>query len=433
MSDRERDPKVSFRLPEAMRDAVDDLAERFDVPRSALFRRFTSFGLESNAEALAVEAEISKLRQEIIDYGSPIDDAGGFSGRVRSDFEKRFRNGYDAKWLEAKAENYRREARMLEEKVPEHPDAPTVEDGELVDEVDRVLRDALEALALSDWGDRYSNSFEKFTGVESGKDGRRFALVLTRNALEMDRDMEPLASSLDTERRVRSDDLPELASEELPEGVSRDDVARVARDLADSGVSPDMVDEDPTEFDPYGWGGEDVEHVEADVAEATDELPDPETDGGAISVRSDGGDHQALQTFGDADESTTEVASDSSESESEVADDDPTPTDDGGEIDDTEPTDMDQSEPLTIETTSNDDMSTRDDLLSYALDRFETMGTGPKVQQIVRAGFGPGNFGVKDYNRAVEKRDLDVDSIINEALSAVGVDGDADDGGKADA
>lgn len=300
MTGRERDPKVSFRLPEAMRDAVDDLAERFDVPRSALLRRFTSFGLESNAEALAVEAEIAKLRQEIIDFGKPIDDAGGFAGRVRRDFEKRFKNGYDAKWLVSKAENYRREARMLEEKVADHPDAPPIEDGELVAEVDRVLRNALEAVRLSDWGDRYQNPFEKYAGVESGKDGRQFALVLTRNALEMDRDMKPLASSLDTERRVRGDDLPELAEEDLPPTVDRDAVARVARDLADNGVTAEMVETDPTAFDPYGWT-DDSEHVEADVTDPA-ELPGTETDGGESLVAvSDGGDHQALQAFTEDD------------------------------------------------------------------------------------------------------------------------------------
>lgn len=304
----DRDPKVSYRMPQDRLDAIDELAEQFNVTRSALLRRFDSFGLESNAEALGVEAEIANLRQEIIEFGKPIDDAGGFAGRVRNDFEERFKNGYRPKWLAAKAESYRREARMLEEKVADHPDAPPIEEGELVDEVNRVLRDTLEAAQLSDWSDRYSNPFERLSGVESGKESRRFALVLTRNALEMDQDLEPLNSTLGTERRVRPDDLPELAEEELPRDVDREDVARVAQDLADQGVTPDEMDVDPTEFDPFGWVDVDAEVVDDEEpleveSTATDELPDPEADGGTESVVADGGDNEAIQAYAEQEDS----------------------------------------------------------------------------------------------------------------------------------
>ncbi|AGC65563.1 hypothetical protein K745_gp38 [Haloarcula hispanica virus PH1] len=296
----ERDPKVSYRMPREKLETLQTLAEQYEVSLSALLRRFDSYGLETNAEAVAVEAQIENLRQDIIDYGKPIDKAGGFAGRVRSDFEKRFKNGYDAKWLVAKAESYRREAEMLEEKVEEHPDAPPVEEGELVEEVDRVLRDALEAMKLSDWADRYSNPFERLTGVSEGKEGRRFALVLTRNALRMDRDLEPLRSGIGSERRVRADDLPDLADEELPPTVERDDVARVARQLADRGVDPDEMDLDPTEFDPFGWT--DAEPVEDDVVTVesteTPELPDDaETDGDPQVVAPDGGRNEATVAY----------------------------------------------------------------------------------------------------------------------------------------
>jgi len=304
---QDRDPKVSYRMPEDRLDAIDALADQFNVSRSALLRRFDSFGLESNAEALGVEAEIANLRQEIIEFGKPIDDAGGFAGRVASDFEERFKNGYAPKWLAAKAESYRREARMLEEKVPEHPDAPPIEKGELVDEVNRALRNTLEAAKLSDWSDRYSNPLERLSGVESGKQSRRFALVLTRNALEMDQDLEPLNSTLGTDRRVQPDDLPELAEEELPRDVDREDVARVAQDLADRGVTPDDMDVDPSEFDPFGWVDVDSEVVDDDDAlpvesTPTEELPDPEADGGTESVVADGGDNEAIQVCSEQDD-----------------------------------------------------------------------------------------------------------------------------------
>ena len=294
----ERDPKVSYRMPQERLEAIDDLAEQHGVARSALLRRFDAFGLESNAEALGVEAEIANLRQEIIDFGKPIDDAGGFPGRVRRDFEKRFKNGYAPKWLAAKAESYRREAEMLEEKVADHPDAPPIHEGELVEEVERVLRDTLEAAKLSDWSDRYANPYEKYAGVESGRDARQFALVLTRNALEMDQDLEPLRSALSSERRVTGEDLPELAEDELPPTVDRDDVARVARELADRGVRSDDLDTDPTEFDPFGWTEVDAEVVndgddddDLALASTNGELPE--------GVVADGGDNEAIQAYTD--------------------------------------------------------------------------------------------------------------------------------------
>jgi len=295
---RDRDPKVSYRMPQERLDAIDDLAEQHGVARSALLRRFDAFGLKSNAEALGVEDEIANLRQEIIDFGKPIDDAGGFPGRVRRDFEKRFKNGYAPKWLAAKAESYRREAEMLEEKVADHPDAPPIHEGELVEEVERVLRDTLEAAKLSDWSERYANPYEKYAGVESGRDARQFALVLTRNALEMDQDLEPLRSALDSERRVHGDDLPDLAEQELPPTVDRDDVARVARELADRGVRADDLDTDPTEFDPFGWTDVDGEVVDGDedlaLASTNGELPE--------GVVADGGDNEAIQVYAEQDD-----------------------------------------------------------------------------------------------------------------------------------
>lgn len=289
---QDRDPKVSYRMPEGRLEAIDALAEQHGVARSALLRRFDAYGLESNAEALGVEAEIANLRQEIIDFGKPIDDAGGFAGRVRDDFERRFKSGYDPKWLAAKAESYRREARMLEEKVAEHPDAPPVEEGELEAEVDRVLRETLEAAQLSDWSDRYSNPFEKFAGVESGRQSRRMALALTRTAMKMEQDLSHFRDPIVADRRVRGDDLPEMGAEELPPNVEADDVASVARELCDRGLSPEDVALDPTEFDPFGWVADEGEERVSVEGNAGSELPD----GGSEAV-ADGGDNEAIQVY----------------------------------------------------------------------------------------------------------------------------------------
>ena len=294
--EHERDPVVNYRMPQERLDAIDVVADEYDVSRSALLRRFDAFGLEASADAMGVEAKIANKRQEIIDFGKPIDEAGGFAGRVRSDFEERFKGGYSAKWLAAKAESYRREARMLEDEVSEHPDAPPIEPGELVGEVDRVVAEALEAAQLSNWDNRYSNPFEKFAGVEDGRDERRMALALTRRAMQMDQDLQHLRDEIPTDRRVRGSDLPELGVEDLPRDVSADDVARVARELSDQGIAPDEIETDPREFDPFGMG------VDAEVADVdpAGQLPDtdPEPDGGTVA---EGGSNEAILSYADSD------------------------------------------------------------------------------------------------------------------------------------
>jgi hypothetical protein len=299
--ERQRDPKVSFRLPQEQLDAIDALAAEHGVSRSALLRRFNAYGLEANAEAMGVETRIANKRQEIIEFGKPIDEAGGFAGRVRNDFEERFKGGYSAKWLAAKAESYRREARMLEDEVSDHPDAPPIETGELVAEVDRVVAEALEAAQLSNWNTRYSNPFEKFAGVEDGRDERRMALALTRTAMQYDQELGHLRDEIPTDRRVRGSDLPERGAQDLPAAVSADDVARVARELSDQGLSPDDIETDPHEFDPFGLA--DPEAVDAEVADVgpAGELPgtDPEPDGGAVA---DGGGDEAILSYVDQDD-----------------------------------------------------------------------------------------------------------------------------------
>ena len=297
--DHDRDPTVNYRMPQERLDAIDAVAEKHDVSRSALLRRFDAFGLEANADAMGVEARIANKRQEIIEFGKPIDEAGGFAGRVRSDFEERFKSGYSAKWLAAKAESYRREARMLEDEVSDHPDAPPIEPGELVAEVDRVVAEALEAAQLSNWNTRYSNPFEKFAGVEDGRDERRMALALTRTAMQYDQELGHLRDEIPTDRRVRGTDLPERGAEDLPAAVSLDDVARVARELSDQGLAPDEIETDPHEFDPFGLA--DSGAVDAEVADVgpAGELPDPEPDGGAVA---DGGGDEAILSYVDQDD-----------------------------------------------------------------------------------------------------------------------------------
>lgn len=377
-------------------EAIDGLAERFGLTRSELLRRFDAYAIESNMEVIALEGQIDKLRDEIKSNARPIDMAGGFGDRVQEDFEKRFKSNYGPKWLVAKAESYREEARMLESKLPQHPDAPEIEPGELVDEVDEVLADTLEAACMSDWTDRYDNALERFDGVESGRESRQLALALARTALRIDREYATLSqSSSAASRRVEPKDLPDTGNNELPEGVTLDDVATVGRRLAEEGVTADQLDTDPTEFDPFAEY--DLAALEA-AETATVESPEPASDGG-VPALPDGGSGQ--QTV--AVEAVETVSTDTEPNESG--------TDDSG-TQDTEHMDLEDETPTT------------DELISELADFAEQLGGSPQTRQLLLSELNP-KVGQKRYARRVRWDDLDADDVVDRALEAAGVTGAA--------
>jgi len=390
--------RVTFRVDSDRLEAVDELADSANTTRSEILRRLVDYGIEANADAVPVEVEINRLRQEIIADGDPIDKAGGFAGRVENDFLKRFRNGYGAKWLVSKAENYRREARMLEQKVPKHPDAPDVEPGELVEEVDRVLRRALEGVELSEWGGD-DNPFAEVEAVEDGRSAAKLALTLTKSALRMDRELEPFRADIESERRVRAADLPALADSDLPDHVDREDVAAAARSLADRGITPDEV-----ETDPDAAGLFQPSDLPALVSDA-DGLPsDAETDGGAIVVDSDsspsetgvvadGGDNTAIQSYND----------------------DSDPADDGGE-----PTgDTDDSEHMDHEP---EPLPDREQIVDKLAQLYDDLGGGSKSKDMVQSKLTDPNSGDPDYMKVVDRDGLDVSEILADAVEQADAD-----------
>ncbi|AFD02314.1 putative protein 33 [Haloarcula hispanica icosahedral virus 2] len=397
MSDDDDDRvQATFMVPRGQVEQVDMLADDAGVSRAEILRRFVEYGLAANADAVGIEAEIAAERRRIIEDGAPIDDAGGFAGRVESNFMERFRNGYRAKWLIAKAENYRREARMLEQKVPQHPDAPDIEEGELVEEVDRVLRDSLEACQLSDWGGE-DNPFHEFEGVEEGMSGVKMALTLTRNALRMDEEIEPLASEVGSERRVRPDDLPDAALGDLPEHIDAEDVVGAARALADRGVGYEEVETDPTESDLFTADPDpdpEALPVESEAVE-TDPALEPETDGGtselaaascesASELVSDGGDHAALQSFDTPAESGGETTADDDTID---MDHEPNPTPDRSEI------------------------------VDELADEYSDLGGGDAARNMVLASLTDPNMADESgRQRAVEKQDLDPVDVVADAV-----------------
>ena len=198
------------------------------------------------------------------------------------------------------------------------PDAPPIEDGELVEKVDEVLQDTLEAAKLSDWNERYDNPLERLSGVESGKKSRRLALAVTRNAVQLDNDLGELREKHMCSRRVRAEDLPELADKDLPRTVDREDIARVARELVDQGVTADDVDLDPTEFDPFGWIEDDVQEIptedDDDVVDVdggpTEDVGEVEADSQDLAVTDGGDDGPGERDVGDLVEWAAQVLRD---------------------------------------------------------------------------------------------------------------------------
>lgn len=256
-------PVVSFQTDAELKEKIADLADLLGVSQSELWRNAGRLVVGKNADALGlsdderkaleVSQDVQSSREEIKKRNRAIDHFGGFPGRVADDMEARFKSGYVPKALAAKAESYVEEAKMLEEKVPEHPHAPPIDEGELVEAVEREVRAVIDAADLSNWSDRRTERYEQFEGVETAREARRFALVLTQRAMALERDLEPLRSSTATERHVVGSDLPELADEDLPRGVDREAVADAARRLLEMGHTPDQIPTDPDEFDPYGW------------------------------------------------------------------------------------------------------------------------------------------------------------------------------------
>jgi len=372
---RHRDPKVSFRAPEELVAALDETADGSGVQnRSALIRMCIEYGLATNADQLGVAARIDERRREIIDKHRPVDLAEGLPGRVEDQMSDRFVSGYSIQGLARKAESYVEEAEMYEEELD-----GIYREGELVDRVKEKVRETLEAADLTNWFDRNSNPYERFEGVADALERRRFALVLLQNALELDDELEPLRS-VGGERRVHGGDLPELAEDDLPRDVGRDDVAEVARQLADQGVRPEDVETDPQEFDPFGWRDVEVARVDAD---------------GSVALASADGGQRGLP------EPEPERV------ESEVQDDET--TEDDADADPNRKPNMDYYNP--------EKDPSRDEIVNGLAELYDDLGGGVKARRMVRASLTDSNQADEHGYRYVTQREgFDVDALVAEAV-----------------
>lgn len=368
---------VSVRLPLELADALEQMAETASTDVSTLMRQSLWYAVESNFEGLALSAKVDAAREEIKRQSRPIDMAGGFPGRCRKAFEKRFKNHYRPKWLAAKAESYRKEARRLQDLVQQHPNCPEMEDGELEADVEDELSKALEAMDLTNWYSREDNHYKRFGGVDDAQQRRSVYIRAVQNAMRI---REELDSALKTANvPVRAEDLPEAMDDSLPVNVDRDDVAEAANHLFTIGVDPDDVAEALREFDPRAW--EPGDDPDGDV--------DPEDD--------------------------------PSDDPADVADDGPGPNPGPATAEDVEstqdPTPNPQMQP---QHNAAETLPTRDELLDTLAEKVELYAgpddeddLGRKKRQAIRGS-------AKDtMQTAIDERGLDVEQLLDNAVERV--------------
>lgn len=287
MSDNHRTARASFSGPEDFIEQAKEYAE----DRGLSFSRLVRLSLEHTMEIDGVEVESGywELREDIKDRNRFAQNKAFFLDRVNERLTELFTSRAKPKEIIDVARGYVEEAEGIEAESQERDDVTDYASGELVREVKHLVRETLEAQNLTNWDKRYTNRLERFEGVEDGVRRKKFALVLTQNAMRKDLDLEPLRSLANSERRVRADDLPDLADNELPQEIDREQVARIARRLVDDDVQPDDLPTDPFEFIEQFGGGSFGWNIVEDSDQALEPGADPDPNAGAV-IAADGGD-----------------------------------------------------------------------------------------------------------------------------------------------
>lgn len=228
MSDRHR---ITVEVRPDQAAALEGVTDSSTLSVSEFVRRSIDLGLE-HQDGLTADVDLRSARQEIKDQQYVINQAGYFADRVREQFTDRFLGGWSPKWLAAAADGYRKEARAIEQAVRAHPYAPDIEEGEMVEEVDPILIETVEAAETT----AYDESLERFEGVADGRRRHRTYLAATASTMRSTQALleATSASSVDPASRVPDS----LDTDALPEGVTCDDVAAAARALLDRDVDP---------------------------------------------------------------------------------------------------------------------------------------------------------------------------------------------------
>lgn len=249
--------QISLRLPEPLLDALDQEADEADMSRSTLIRRLATFGLETQADAVAAENEKRQEAQRIIEENQQLRNLlpSKWRSHIRGLFRDDLTDGVSPEDLALMAEGYRAQAEQYEEMAEEHPLAP---DADLVSVVDEEQRHAMEAADLSNWYEGVENPHERaLSGVSEGRKERQTLVAVVRNVVETHLSLE--AATNTGMPSIDASDLPPMADQSLPEDTDREDVAQLARHCVEAGIPPEEIDDVPLTDPSLG-----VEAIEAE-------------------------------------------------------------------------------------------------------------------------------------------------------------------------
>lgn len=257
---------LNFRAPEAMQQAVEELAGRHEITKSDLLRNSVEFMLETQADQLAEATRIENQIEEIIEENQQRKKIANWRSHVREQFASYVRDDMDPRGLESVAYGWRQQAAKMEELARTIPKAPPVQDGELVRIIDEELAYAIEAVDLSTWYDRVENPHAAhLSGVEDGENDRRDLAALVEGVVRTHGYLYDAVNDPDRISPVDPGDLPPKCDTLLPDGVTREDVAELATELARSGVDADDVQDVlkdgalPVPSDVEQDGGQEIE------------------------------------------------------------------------------------------------------------------------------------------------------------------------------
>jgi hypothetical protein len=269
-------PRRSVRVDDNLWDALGEIADDSGVSRSDLMRRGAAFIAETRGDKLSQQADIKESIESIRDENKDRQRIHGFPGYVERLLIRNIKGGMGPKALKSVAHGYRGHAAKLEE-LAQTIDHVEIEPGEIVDAVDRKLAAALEAEGMSNFYSNHENPFAaRLGGVREGIEDRKDVITLMQSVVHSYSDITDVFADPNQWNGVRARDLPHMASDMLPEGVSRGDAAMLATELIREGVDPDDV--------PHALRGRlhgDEIPVEAHPTDATDTTDELTTSGAA--------------------------------------------------------------------------------------------------------------------------------------------------------
>lgn len=372
----DRDPRLEFRVPEPMKEWVEQQAEKGGISVSEVLRRSVHFMQEAQgAPDLAREGEIRDEIDDIIEENQELRKVvpSKWRSHVRGLFRDDIRDDPTPDDLKILAGGYRRQAEKYEELAETIPEAPAAD---LVEIVDEELRYAMDAADLSTYYEGVENPHEKhLDGVEEGMEARRDAVALVQGLVQTQQSLAAAFNNPEQAPPIKESDLPQGAGRMLPEDLTEADAVRLANRLVEAGVrAEDVPDAIPTTNPEFG-----VRDIEQD-----DDDPDGEQDG-----EQDDPDPATIRRGGEAintddvdagDDPLTVSASDDTQQRLSRL-----PAADGGRHPDsvpgTESVEPDDTETMTRETDTNDDSRTDAENDEEIADEWERLEAAAVAQE----------------------------------------------------